>query len=398
VSRPIHVVGNAPYVGTGYGQQIDQLTRLLLADEYDVAVTCNYGLQSAKLEWNGLTLYPAGYDVWGNDVIAGNVRGHFAGRRGWVLTLFDVWVAKGPSWGEMNVASWVPVDHIPTPPKVMDFFTRYKAQPIAMSEFGKRQLELSGLEPMYAPHGIDTDIFRPGITECNGVTPRQMLDIPDDVFVVGMVAANKGMYPPRKAFPQALLGFAQFHRKHPDSVLVLHTERYGMADGLELGRLAEACGIPDDKVIFTDQYAYRVGLPNDVMAAVYNAFDVLLAPSMGEGFGIPVIEAQACGVPVVVSDFSAQPELVGSGWLVDGFPFWDEAQLAWLHYPNPYTIAEALGEAYKGEGRPDNARRHALAYDHRAVYDSHWRPILDELARRIEVPDVDVQPVDISAL
>jgi hypothetical protein len=72
--------------------------------------------------------------------------------------------------------------------------------------------------------------------------------------------------------------------------------------------------------------------------------------------------------------------------------------LAWLHYPNPYTIAEALGEAYKGEGRPDNARRHALAYDHRAVYDSHWRPILDELARRIEVPDVDVQPVDISAL
>jgi hypothetical protein len=32
------------------------------------------------------------------------------------------------------------------------------------------------------------------------------------------------------------------------------------------------------------------------------------------------------------------------------------------------------------------------------VYDSHWRPILDELARRIEVPDVDVQPVDTSAL
>ena len=398
MTYPIHAVSNSPWVGTGYGQQINQLTRLLRADGHDLAVTANYGLNGAKLEWEGMTMYPGGFDVWGNDVIGGNVRTHFAGRRGWVLTLFDVWVAKGPSWGEMNVASWVPVDHLPTPPKVVDYFKTYKAQPIAMSEFGKRQLELSGLDPMYAPHGIDTDVFRPGITEVNGSTPRAMLDVPDDAFVVGMVSANKGMYPPRKAFPQALLGFAQFQRNHPDAVLVLHTERYGMADGLNLDRLAEACGIPEDKVIFTDQYAYRMGLPPDILAGVYNAFDVLLCPSMGEGFGIPVIEAQACGVPVVVSDFSAQPELVGSGWLVDGTPFWDEAQAAWLHSPNPYTIADALAEAYKGEGRADNARRHALAYDHRRVYDTYWRPILAELGRRLEVPDVDVPPVDVSAL
>jgi hypothetical protein len=108
VSRPIHVAGNAPYVGTGYGQQIDQLTRLLLADEYDVAVTCNYGLQSAKLEWNGLTLYPAGYDVWGND-IGGQYVKHFNADL-WI-TLQDVWVLAEDYCQKLRPAAWAASTH-----------------------------------------------------------------------------------------------------------------------------------------------------------------------------------------------------------------------------------------------------------------------------------------------
>jgi glycosyltransferase involved in cell wall biosynthesis len=131
---------------------------------------------------------------------------------------------------------------------------------------------------------------------------------------------------------------------------------------------------------------------------MYNAFDLLLAPSMGEGFGIPVVEAQACGVPVVVSDFSAQPELVGSGWTVSGVPDWDEAQGAWLQLPNVGGIVEALEAAYRGEGIPANARAKGLEYDHRRVYTEHWQPILADLAARHEVPVVDVAPVDVSAL
>jgi glycosyltransferase involved in cell wall biosynthesis len=389
---------NAGFVGTGYGQQTALVTQSLKADGHDVAVMANYGLQGTKLEWQGIPILPAGYDVWGNDVIGGHARTHFGDDRGWVITLFDVWVAKGPSWKELDVASWVPVDHIPTPPKVVTYFNVTGAVPIAMSQFGQRMLANADLDALYAPHGVDTTTFRPDDFEINGMTPREAFGIPEDAHVVLMNAANKGNHKIRKGFPQAFAAFGLFVKEHPDAVLFMHTEKYGMADGVQLDRLAEACGIPAKNIMFTDQYAYRCGLTPELLAAMYNAADVLLAPSMGEGFGIPVIEAQACGVPVIVSDFSAQPELVGSGWLVDGTPDWDEAQASWLHLPNPGGILDALRESYNGEGVPERARAHALGYDHDLIFDTHWRPIIAELERRHTIPTVDVKPVDVSLL
>jgi glycosyltransferase involved in cell wall biosynthesis len=49
------------------------------------------------------------------------------------------------------------------------------------------------------------------------------------------------------------------------------------------------------------------------MAKIYSAMDVLLNPAMGEGFGITVLEAQACGTPAIVTDFSAMTEVCGGG-------------------------------------------------------------------------------------
>ncbi|MEK9147236.1 MAG: glycosyltransferase family 1 protein [Patescibacteria group bacterium] len=66
------------------------------------------------------------------------------------------------------------------------------------------------------------------------------------------------------------------------------------------------------KVIFTDY------VPDDDLPALIGGAQVYVLPSLWEGFGIPVIEAQACGVPVVVSNISSLPEIVGeSGILVD---------------------------------------------------------------------------------
>lgn len=60
----------------------------------------------------------------------------------------------------------------------------------------------------------------------------------------------------------------------------------------------------------------RVSL--DQLARIYNAVDCLALPSLVEGFGLPIIEAQACGCPVVTSNISSMPEVAGGGAVLVG--------------------------------------------------------------------------------
>jgi glycosyltransferase involved in cell wall biosynthesis len=54
-------------------------------------------------------------------------------------------------------------------------------------------------------------------------------------------------------------------------------------------------------------------VPDDEVPAVMNAADAFAYPSEYEGFGLPPLEAMACGVPVICSDATSLPEVVGDG-------------------------------------------------------------------------------------
>jgi glycosyltransferase involved in cell wall biosynthesis len=57
---------------------------------------------------------------------------------------------------------------------------------------------------------------------------------------------------------------------------------------------------------------YDLGSPDKArLIQIYNAADVLLAPSLYEGFGLTIVEAMACGVPVITSNVSSLPEVAG---------------------------------------------------------------------------------------
>ena len=357
------------------------MTRLLLADGHDAAVSCNHGLHGQILHWDGMKLYPAGFEAWGNDVLLLHAENHF-GRvhDGLVLVLFDAWVMNPDVLSQAHTAIWVPVDHDPAPPRVVDVLRESGAWPVAMSRFGERALHDAGLEPLYAPHGIDTDQYRP----LDQHTCRDELKVPADAFVVGMVAANKG-YPSRKGWSQAILAFAEFARHHDDALLFLHTEMSVSTGGTDLVALLQSCGLGPERVICTNPYMQIVGSDVQHMAKLYSALDVLLNPSLGEGFGVPVVEAQACGRPVIVTDHTAMTELCGSGWLVEGDRVFTD-QRSWMKIPQVGSIVEALEAAYQESRSPvvrDRAREFALAYDHRAVYDTYWRPVLAELEGRM---------------
>lgn len=375
---------NSPYATTGYGQQTAQVTRRLIAAGHAVAVSSNYGYEGGPpTDWNGITHYPRGLDQYSNDVITAHAQ-HWGmmneGLKPMLVTLFDVWVFKGKMWDQHIVHSWVPIDHIPCPPEVLRWVKKDNVRPLAMSKHGQAMLEREGIESIYIPHAIEkvfqpTKVFKDDRGDL--LTGNDLMGVKDDDFIVMMNSANKGVLPNRKSFGEALLAFSIFAADKKDARLYMHSEDIGAMGGINLRRLINAVGI-DDKVIFADQYALRLGYPQKALAAIYSAADVLLAPSMGEGFGIPVIEAQACGTPVIVSNATAQPELLGDGWLVEGQPFWNSTQGAWLHMPSVPSIVEGLEAAYaQGKGTSQKAVQFAAQFDADKVFNECWKPLID---------------------
>lgn len=376
---------NAPWAPTGYGTQNKELVKMMNANGHEAIISAFYGLSGSPLNWEGVTIMPSGYDLYGNDVVLAHAQNHFDNGdllAGLIITLVDVWVLNAANMTRANVACWTPIDHDPAPPRVLDFLRAFGGFTLAMSRFGENELRNQGIEDVYyVPHGIDTDLFAPR----DKAQAREALGFPADAFVVSMVAANKG-YPPRKGYPEAIQAFAQFAREHDDAFLYLHTDVNGTVDGVNLHQILTAEGVSTEQVRFVDPYHYLVGMPADHLVNVYSGSDVLLNPAYGEGFGIPVIEAQSCGCPVITNDWTAMPELTGAGWTVSGQKFWSQ-QGSWWKVPSVEAIALALEEAYKREpGIRETARDFALQYDSRTIYENHWQPTLAEIEEKMGKP------------
>jgi len=375
---------NAPWAASGYGTQTAQVTTRIKAEGHDVAIFSNYGLEGSNTDWNGIPVYQRGAELYSNDVIPAHMwdwHKRHPKQPHILFTLYDAWVYKGPRYADWNVASWVPVDHMPVPPDVLKWLRQDFVTPIAMSQYGQEIIESAGIESLYVPHAIES-VFKP-MKRHKGTTGREYIGISEDKFVVGMNAANKGVSPNRKAFGENILAFSMFAQHHDDVVLYLHTDLIGALGGIKLLTLLKACGVPEHKYKFVDPYTYRIGIAQETLATIYTAMDVLLATSYGEGFGIPTIEAQACGTPVIISKFAASTELLGDGWLIDGQPLWDAPQSSWFHMPSIPAIVDSLEQAYnRGRGKSKQAQEFAKAYDADVVFQKYWKPMLGVLATK----------------
>ena len=387
----------SPWAPTGYGTQTGIVTPRIKAQGHDIALSVYYGLQGAEMQWNGMTCYPSYSAPYGADVIIPHALHHFGAEKarsieeastmGIILTLGDVWTFESPLLDQLCVGSWVPVDHLEVPDVVRGWFDVMGAVPIAMSRFGEAALRRAGLNPLYVPHGIDTSVFRPG----DKAEARAATGVPDDVFVVGMVANNVGRDGNRKAFSEQIAAFAELHKRHPDTMLLLHTD-VDQPQGMRLRGFLERT-LPQGSYTYTDIYTFRKGLNPSAVADVYRAADVLSNCSYGEGFGIPIVEAQACGTPVIVTDATAMPELCGPGWRVGYEKVWHDSQGAWAAVPRIGDIADAYFEAYE-KARDESVRAEAWAfaqdYDADAVAEKHWKPALGTFEGLLEAKRADL--------
>jgi glycosyltransferase involved in cell wall biosynthesis len=296
-----------------------------------------------------------------------------------VLTLGDVWVLDQNVLRELPVAHWLPSDCRPMSTADRQVAEAAGPQLIAMSRFGEARFKAAGFSPLYVPHGVPMDVFSP---PADKAALRARCGISPDTFVIGVNAANNDAI--RKAAPEMMLAYAKFVSSHPDSVLSLHTGVH-CDGGQDLEAIAENLGITD-KVKVVDQYRYTAGLitPED-MALWYGAVDVLLAATYGEGFGLPIVEAMACGVPAITTRCSSMEELNPDGIQVEGSPFFNGVHKAWWIRPSPGEIWRALEQAYeqRGDVDPVKLRESVAQYEVGRVAEEHMGPVVNTLLERM---------------
>jgi hypothetical protein len=374
----IVAVSNTPMAPTGYGTQIAQLGVRALAAGHEFSVAANYGAP-VNMEWNGIKIYAEGLLKYANDSGPENIA--LAARDGgFGLTLFDVWTGVADGWHELPLVCWVPVDHSPVPRRVAEWCIKGGNKYIvAMSKNGERLLLQAGVPRdrlTYIPHAIDRSIWNADVQPV-----RDLLRVPEDAHLTIITAMNKGK---RKSFPEMLHAWTMFAASREDAYLYLHTDKWGHMDGINLIPLLKALGAPEDRIRWVNSIQMRAGVPAEMVARLMRSADVLLLASRSEGFGLPVIEAQAVGTPVIVSNHTAQPELVRDhGQVVKGQIHWEDFHESFSIIPNVGEIYQALETNYfqTKTGIVDRAALAStmLEYDADFVYATKWEPLFQSI-------------------
>lgn len=210
------------------------------------------------------------------------------------------------------------------------------------------------------PEGVDTRRFKPLNDPLACSAWRRKVFGEDCPFILYVGKPTK-----RRNLPNLLRAFAQLKRQErlPHRLLLIGSSLPGTSFAGEIRRL----GLERDVVDLP--YA-----EHDEIVLAYNACEMLVYPSSYEGFGMPVLEAMACGAPVIALDNTAFPEFAGGVAML-------------LPDARPNTLAQGMLKIIRD---PSIRARMAEAGPQRAAsYDWHlvtqmYLDLLLELARRAE--------------
>lgn len=194
-------------------------------------------------------------------------------------------------------------------------------QPVAMSQYGADTIhELTGGEVPMIYHGVDSDIFRP-------INANHPLDLGPEVLqskehakkFFGLegrfIVFRADRLVDRKQYHILIQSMVPVFEAHDNVDLLIHCKP--VDDGHNL--FEEVARLPSHlwpRVRFTNAHDTWSGMPREMLAILYNAADIYVSPTGGEGFGLTLAEASACGVPVVTTDFAAGTEVVAEGGIL----------------------------------------------------------------------------------
>jgi len=333
-----------------------------------------------------------------------------------VVTLADLWnvqyITNTRRVHDFKWLQWMPIDGQSLAGRKWSSSYNNIDALVAMSDFGYNELA-SGrklwteglerdepstrLEKIY--HGVPTDIFRPyneeeklslrrnypWVDEFHHSTPIRDEFIKgekklEDYFIFGIVARNQH----RKNYPELLQAWAKFAEENENVLLWIHASPADPA-GMNLYYVTDQLGC-SDSVIFSDSVSKWYGKSSAEMADIFNLFDCHFLPTAGEGFGIPTVEAMACGLPVAISKFTTGNELVDEGrcgYLMEGgFLQIDRGHVQRLKYSpgeiqGHLQIMRDVSDSQRADMGKQARKRAVKLYD-AADMAENWRELIDK--------------------
>jgi glycosyltransferase involved in cell wall biosynthesis len=372
-------VSDSPTTPSGFGNVTRYVSTGLAERGHSVSIV-GRRIQGEPQSWQGCTLYPVAKSTFGTEVLLPYLRY----LRPDVLITFsnltDFSFITHPSIAGFLQTAGIPwVHYYPVDGDLgenllpQQWITALKAVPlpVTMSLYGQRICALNGIEASYIPFGVDTEVYKPPTDKARA---KEWIGY-ENRFVVLSDAGNRM----RKMLPRTLQIFEKFARNKPDAVLHLHCDpddpaaqhpQYCYSITADIAMLGLA-----DKVGFSPGIRNGTEPGLDVVRTVYQAADVHLLSSWGEGFDLPTLQAASAGVVPMAGDYTAGAELTqghGETLPVAGF------------IPDRYNVRRALVDGDAAVKRLDyyygnpGLLAAGSAASRRFALDYSWENIIDQ--------------------
>jgi len=291
--------GDSPLISSGYGLILKRINEALKKEGHEVA--CLAVFQTRPVIYDYPLFNVSEDDLFGFKIFDEVI---YTFEPDIVFSLMDIYaivhVKNSLFRDSFAFCYYVPVDSGPLP-SFWEAPLRDVDNLFAYTYYGKQELKKF--------LGIDVDVIYPGYDDAV-FYPMDKEQVKKEFgmegkFVVGYVGVNAL----RKMPVRLIEAFSLVVKKHPEAVLFMHTDAYNEKEGWDLMEAARQVGLHPGQIFFSSRSG-PFGISDIALAKLYNLFDVLALPSKCEGFGLPILEAAACGVPTVATNYSAITELV----------------------------------------------------------------------------------------
>lgn len=206
-------------------------------------------------------------------------------------------------WSKTCFFNITPIDGTPVFPEWVDLCDDIDGT-MVISRFGVEAMRKAGQRVSLCHPGVDTGTFKPA-SEAEKQELRKKAGIAPDAFVLGMMAMNQG----RKNIPATLEAFRDFCVDKPHARLLLDMDKVSAA-GWNIPVLAKEIGLDGARLIFKEDLQAK-GLTN--LRDRFCLLDAHSVISHREGFGLPLLESQACKIATLALDWCSGTEICGEG-------------------------------------------------------------------------------------